>query len=93
MLVVGEQFLLLIDVSIQDRAQQLQIYEIFNLQVSHTDMSARCKINGKYIGITYDKTEAVLNSNTQHACTQMASFARWTCHSRLLQILQYAQWS
>ena len=39
-LVTEEQFLLPIDVPIQDRSQQLQIYEIFNLPVSHSDISA-----------------------------------------------------
>ena len=38
-LVAYGQFLLLIDVSIQYRAQQLQIYEIFNLLVLHADVS------------------------------------------------------
>ena len=32
MLLAEEQYILLIDVSIQDRAQQLQIYKIFNLK-------------------------------------------------------------
>ena len=44
---VAEQFLLLIDVPIQDRTQQLQIYESFKLPVPHGNMSARYKINEK----------------------------------------------
>ena len=40
-LVAEKQFLLLIDVPIQNRAQQLEIYKIFNLPVPHGDMSAR----------------------------------------------------
>ena len=39
------QFLLLIDVPIQDQTQQLQIYEIFNLLVPYSDNSAQYKIN------------------------------------------------
>ena len=66
-LVAEEQFLLLIDVSIQGRAQQLQIYEIFNLPVTHGDMSARYKITDKYIGITYDETQAVVITELQYS--------------------------
>ena len=55
-LIAEEQFHLFIDVPIQDRAQQLHIFEIFNLPVPHGDMSARYEINDKYIGITYDET-------------------------------------
>ena len=64
---VAEQFLLLTDVPIQDRVQQLQIYWIFNLPVPHGGMSARYKVNGKYIGITYDKKkQAVVNTEQQY---------------------------
>ena len=38
-LIAEEQFPLLIGVSIQDRAQKLQIYKIFNLPVPHGDVS------------------------------------------------------
>ena len=34
-LIADEQFLLLIDVSTQDNAQQLEIYETFNLAIPH----------------------------------------------------------
>ena len=34
-LVADEQFLLLIDVPIQDHAQQLEIYQVFNLATPH----------------------------------------------------------
>ena len=46
--ITDRQFLLCIDVPIQNRALQLQIYIIFSLPVNH-----------KYIGITYDETKAV----------------------------------
>ena len=59
-IVAEKQFLLLIDIPFQDRAQQLQIYVIFNLPVPHGDMSARYKTTVKYIGITYDETQAVV---------------------------------
>ena len=39
-LIVDEQFLLLIDVPIQDHAHQLEIYEVFNLGIPHKYFSA-----------------------------------------------------
>ena len=44
-LIAEGQFLLLIDVPTQNRAQQLQIYEVFSLPVPHSNMSAECKVN------------------------------------------------
>ena len=60
MLVGDGQFLFLLDVPIWDRAQQLQVYEIFNIPVQHGNLSAQYKINNKYIGVTYDETQAVI---------------------------------
>ena len=67
-LVADGWFLLLIDVPIQDRVQQLQMYEIFNLPVPHGDISAHYKIDNKYIGITYNETQAVMITE-QHYST------------------------
>ena len=66
-LVAEEQFLLLIDVPIQDRAQQLQIYEIFNLWVPQGDMLGRYKIHDKYIAIAYDKTQTIVITEQQYS--------------------------
>ena len=94
LLVAQEQFLLLIDVPIQDRAKQLQIYEIFNLPVPHSDVSSRYKINDKYIGITCDKTQAIVITKQQHSTCLHANgqFCNVDTQSRLLKILQHAQW-
>ena len=63
------QFLLLTDVSIQNRAQQLQIYEVFSLPLPHSNLSSQYKINQKYIGVTYDETKAVAFMDQQcRAC-------------------------
>ena len=43
-LIADRQFLLLIDVPIQNRAQQLQIYDIFSLPVPHSNLSAQYEI-------------------------------------------------
>ena len=49
----------------QDRAQQLQIYEIFNLPVPHSEISAKYKIYNKYVGVSYDETQAVMITEQQ----------------------------
>ena len=66
LLIADGQLLLLINEHIQDRAQQLQIYEIFNLPVTHSDISAQYKINNKYMGVTYDETKAVVITKQQY---------------------------
>ena len=56
-LVEGNQFLLLIDVPILDRAQQIQIYQIMNLPVPVGNYSMRYTMDTKYLGVTYDRTQ------------------------------------
>ena len=58
-LVEESQFLLLIDVPIQDRAQQIQIYKIINLPVPVGNYAMRYTMDNKYLGITYDRTKAM----------------------------------
>ena len=58
-LIANEQFLLLIDVPLQDHAQQLEIYDIFNLVIPQKNFSAYYNINNRYLGIMYDETKAV----------------------------------
>ena len=64
--VADGQFLFLTDVCILYRAQQLQIYEVFNLPVPHGNVSAQYKINNKHIGVTYYKTQEVLITKQQY---------------------------
>ena len=59
MLVEENQFLLLIDIPIQDRAQQIQIYQIINLPVPVGNYSMRYTMDTKYLGVTCDRTKAV----------------------------------
>ena len=40
LLIADEQFLLLINVPIQDHTQQMEIYEVFNLDIPHGNFSA-----------------------------------------------------
>ena len=58
-LVEESQFPLLIDVPIQDRAQQIQTYKIINLPVPVGNYSMRYTMDNKYLGVTYDRTKAM----------------------------------
>ena len=57
-LVEENQFLLLIDVPIQDRAQ-IQIYQIINLPVPVGNYLMRYTMDTQYLGVTYDRTKAM----------------------------------
>ena len=58
-LIVDKQFLLLINVPIQDRLQQLSIHKIFTLDIPQGNYTAHYNINTQYLGITQDETMAV----------------------------------
>ena len=58
-LIANKQFLLLINVPIQDRSQLLSIYTIFTLDIPHGNFTAHYDVNTKYLRITQDKTMAV----------------------------------
>ena len=64
-LIENKQILLLIDVPIQDRSQQITIHKILTLSIPHGNYSAHYDINTKYLGITKDATMAVELSTTQ----------------------------
>ena len=58
-LIANKQFLLLIDLAIQDKSQQITIYEIFTLDIPYRNFTAHYDITTKYLDITKDKTMAV----------------------------------
>ena len=64
-LIENKLFLLLIDVLIQDRSQQITIHEILTLNIPHGNYSACYDIDTKYLGITKDAIMAVELSTTQ----------------------------
>ena len=64
-LIANKQFLLLIDVPIQDRSQQIMIYEVFTLNIAHGNFTAHYNVTTKYLGITKDETMAGELSTTQ----------------------------
>ena len=72
-LIAEGQFLLLIHVTMQNRIQQLEIYEVFNLLVLHGNLSAQYKINHRYTRVTYDETKAVAIMDQQYIACQHAS--------------------
>ena len=53
-LIKNKQFLLLIDIPIQDRARQITIHQVLTLDIPHGNYSARYDINTKYFGVTTD---------------------------------------
>ena len=67
------QFLLLIDVPIQNRAQDLQIYGVIYLPLLHSNLSAQNKINHRDVGVTYDETKAVAFMDQQYIARQHAN--------------------
>ena len=58
-MITNKQFLLPINVPIQDWSQQLTIYKIFTLDIPHGNFTAHYDVNTKYLGITQDETMAV----------------------------------
>ena len=72
-LVVEEQFLLLIDVFIQDHAQQLKIYQVFNLLIPKRNLSAGYNIETRYVGISHDETTATEISEQQFTTCKQAN--------------------
>ena len=69
-LIANKQFLLLIDVPIQDRSQQITIYKVFTLNIPHGNFTAFYNITTKYLGITKDETMAVELLATQFEVCQ-----------------------
>ena len=64
-LIENKQFLLLIDVPIEDTSRQITIHDILTLSIPHGNYSAHYNVNTKYLGITKDATMAVELSITQ----------------------------
>ena len=72
-LIANKQFLLLIDVPIQDQSQQLSIYKIFTLNIPQCNFTACYDISTKYLRITQDETMAVEISPQQPRICQEAN--------------------
>ena len=72
-LIEDKQFLLLIDIPIQDRAQQITIHQVFTLDIPHGNYSARYDINTQYFGVTQDVTIGLELSRTQFEVCKQAN--------------------
>ena len=72
-LIENKQFLLLIDVPIQDRSRQITIHQILTLDIPQGNYSAHYDVNTKYLGVTKDATMAVELSITQFQACQEAN--------------------
>ena len=72
-LIANKQFLLLINVPIQDRLHQITIFKIFTLDIPHGNFTAQYDIATKYLGITRDETMAMELSSRQFQICQAAN--------------------
>ena len=72
-LIENKQFLLLIDIPIQDRAHQITVHQVFTLDIPYRNYSAHYDINTRYFGVTKDVTMEVELSTTQFQICQQAS--------------------
>ena len=64
-LIENKQFLLLINIPIQDRAHQITIHQVFTLDIPHGNYSACYDINTQYFGVTKDAAMGLELSCTQ----------------------------
>ena len=85
-LIVNQQFLLLIDVPTQDCSQQLSIFKIFTLDIPHGNFTACYDVNTPYLGITQDETMAVEISQHQFCICQEANGQFCNIHAPFQQL-------
>ena len=69
----NKQFLLLVDIPIQDRACQITIHQVFTLDIPHRNYSAHYDINTRYFGVTKDATMGLELSTAQFQTCQQAN--------------------
>ena len=72
-LIENKQFLLLVDIPIQDRACQITVHEVFTLDIPHRNYSAHYDINTRYFGVTEDATMGLELSTAQFQTCQQAN--------------------
>ena len=72
-LIENNQFLLLINIPIQDRAHQITIHQVFSLDIPHGNYSAHYDVNTRYFGVTKDTTMGLELSTTQFEVCQQAN--------------------
>ena len=73
-MIENKQFLLLIDIPIQERAHQITIHQVFTLDIPHGNYSARYDISTRYFRVTKDATMGMELSVAQfQTCQQQAN--------------------
>ena len=72
-LIENKQFLLLVDIPIQDTACQITIHEVFTLDIPHGNYSACYDVNTRYFGVTRDVTMGLELSPAQFQTCQEAN--------------------
>ena len=72
-IIENKQFLLLIDLPIQDRSRQITIHQILTLDIPQGNYSAHYDVDTKCLGVTKDATMAVEFSTTQFQACQEAN--------------------
>ena len=72
-LIENKQFLLLIDIPIQDRAHQITVHQVFTLDIPYGNYSACYDMNTRYFGVTKDATMGVELSTMQFQICQQAN--------------------
>ena len=72
-LIENKQFVLLIDIPIQDRACQITIHQVFTLDIPYGNYSSCYNINTRYFEVTKDVTMGLELSSTQFEVCQQAN--------------------
>ena len=72
-LIENKQFLLLINIPIQDRTHQITIHQVFTLDIPQGNYSTCYDINTRYFGITKDTTMGLELSTKQFQTCQQAN--------------------
>ena len=72
-MIESKQFLLLIDIPIQDRAHQITLHQVFSLDIPHGNYSACYDINTRYFAVAKDATMGLKLSTTQFQTCQQAN--------------------
>ena len=72
-LIENKQFLLLIDIPIQDKACQITVHQVFTLDIPHGNYSAHYDINTRYFRVTKDATMGVELCTAQFQTCQLGN--------------------
>ena len=72
-LIENKQFLLLLDIPMQDRVHQITVHQVFTLDIPYGNYSSHYDINIRYFGVTKNATMGIELSTTQFQTCQLAN--------------------